>query len=87
MKLNPTLYEEQKEHLEKELNLQKQKFLQATQNATDKFQETLALENWIKEYPLPSAALMALGGFLAAQLFYDEEPPSKKPPVSQKLTV
>ena len=68
----PAVCEEQKEELEKEINHQKLRLANATQKATEKFQQALSVENWIRDYPFPSVALMALGGFLAANLFYED---------------
>ena len=69
----PSVCEEQKEELEKELELQRQRLMDATHKASEKLKQSVAVETWIKEYPVPTAVLMALGGFVAAHLFYQQD--------------
>ena len=73
MQTQQAINEESLKELEKELEFQKHRFVQATESTASKVQEVLTVENWIRDYPVQTAIFMALGGFISAQLFYRPE--------------
>jgi len=74
MNSQQNLNEERLLELKKELQLQKKRFIQATQNTALSLQETLSITTWIRDYPIQTAVFMTLSGFLTAHLFYSPKP-------------
>ena len=42
------------------------------QMAARKIQTNISMANWIRDYPLQSAGLLFVGGFVAGQLFFSK---------------
>ena len=79
MKLVKPMNEDKKEQLERELEFQKQRFIRATRQTKETLKTDLNIRNWIREFPLQSAAICFISGYMVTRLIpqtRDFSPPS-----------
>jgi hypothetical protein len=60
--------EEKKLELERELELQKERFLEASTRGLNAIRTDLSILSWMRAYPRETAILIMVGGFTVARL-------------------
>ena len=65
--------ESKRKELEKELEIQKKRFFEATQKSTNIMQQDLLLTNWVREYPIETSLCLLFAGFMTSIILYPKE--------------
>lgn len=74
MKLIRPISEKKRRILEEELETQKKRFANAARQSAEKIRLDLSLVKVLREHPLQSATVLALGGFIVAQFALGHTP-------------
>ncbi len=60
--------EAHRQELQAEVSLQKQRLMSASRSGLDILKTDLSLATWLRSYPKESAALIMMGGYIAAKI-------------------